>query len=1054
MIRIAVHRCVNRTPQFRLVLIGMLAGMAIQFATAQESEPILLSIRQDPARGWIRLFSSGPTGLIYQIQSSSNFSDWKELALTHDAVVDYPDLAWPQSQHRFYRVLTSPIRSTNDWKNQIGFPQDAFRSQPQTFQPDEILWIKFAVLLSDPFRVVYQQSGTYPFHYDFARLRLAPFLGASRTQFDQWTLHLDDQRAILGTVLFPPPPNAAEFGIQIVGLDPYPRETIRDVFRLVQATVVTDPGVRAFYLPTFEQFRSAETNRDYFASQGIEITSTSRWLPGNQCYAAGWALGPLKFFPGDAIRQAYLDGLLQPTDILLTDGVPAEIPFVAGIISLTPSTPNSHVAILARSFGVPFVHLVNPQDQARAHQWVGRTVALRASVLFDRSEIRLIDPEPDLTPEFTQEILDLKRPTPLIVTPKAAFGALSVSAEALSPADLRFVGGKAANYGLLRDRVPSHAPVAIAFTFDLWDQFMNQTMPGGASLRQIISNRLSGYVYPPDFNALVSDLDDIQDLIEDTAVFNSNQQNAILGALGVFDPTRKIRFRSSTNVEDTDTFVGAGLYDSYSGCLLDDLDGDTLGPSLCDPTEQNERGVFRAIKKVYASFYNDNAFLERLRLGVDESQVGMGVLVHHSFPDEDEWANGVATLEVTGSGPSLQMNGDLVTQKGAVPVTNPDGSALPEIIGASRYSFGTFFNFQQGSSLVPLGGYVLDWDAEYRSFMNLFADVAAGYKAAFPAKSRFLLDFEYKKQAPGDLIVKQVRELPLPNPAETISAFLLNQSNHFTVFQGEAADVFSNHRLKSRWSLQTRNLRLAPPNLQQSIYTQARWEHIDHAALVVQTGPPSSWNQASNAVSGEILSDYWTLGPVSDREAYTLETTFQSRVPASEPPLFTLDDFSLHLRVRYAKPQPALDYFGTPVSVSEELVRLVPPPVLTASSLRQERDYTYQGITVHIVFYWPEPPRGAIAGYTAPLVQWEETRIAGLTTAPILLRDYYAQTYRPGHHNFTEEFIFEPRLEPGLSPALLSELQAANVRLIHVVLGQLNAPITLLGLDGKFRISK
>ena len=114
-----------------------------------------------------------------------------------------------------------------------------------------------------------------------------------------------------------------------------------------------------------------------------------------------------------------------------------------------------------------------------------------------------------------------------------------------------------------------------------------------------------------------------------------------------FDPQRNIRFRSSSNVEDTEQFVGAGLYDSFSGCLADDLDDDTAGPCRCDPAEPKERGVFRAIRKVYASFYNDDAYLERLRHGIDEAQVGMGLLVHHSFPDEIERANGVATLKAT-----------------------------------------------------------------------------------------------------------------------------------------------------------------------------------------------------------------------------------------------------------------------------------------------------------------------------------------------------------------------------------------------------------------------
>ena len=109
-----------------------------------------------------------------------------------------------------------------------------------------------------------------------------------------------------------------------------------------------------------------------------------------------------------------------------------------------------------------------------------------------------------------------------------------------------------------------------------------------------------------------------------------------------------MRIRSSTNVEDSEEFSGAGLYDSYSGCLADEFDVDEIGPSLCDPNEPNERGVFRAIRRVFASFYNQNAFLERIRYSVNESEVGMALLAHHSFPDEIELANGVATIEKSG----------------------------------------------------------------------------------------------------------------------------------------------------------------------------------------------------------------------------------------------------------------------------------------------------------------------------------------------------------------------------------------------------------------------
>ena len=64
-------------------------------------------------------------------------------------------------------------------------------------------------------------------------------------------------------------------------------------------------------------------------------------------------MGRLVFVEGSEIASAFRAGDLTSDDILLTDHVPAEIPRVAGIIALNPSTLNSHVAILAKNFGVP-----------------------------------------------------------------------------------------------------------------------------------------------------------------------------------------------------------------------------------------------------------------------------------------------------------------------------------------------------------------------------------------------------------------------------------------------------------------------------------------------------------------------------------------------------------------------------------------------------------------------------------------------------------------------------------------------------------------------------
>jgi len=164
---------------------------------------------------------------------------------------------------------------------------------------------------------------------------------------------------------------------------------------------------------------------------------------------------------------------------------------------------------------------------------------------------------------------------------------------------------------------------------------------------------------------------------------------------------------------------------------------------------------------VFASFYNENAYLERLRHGIDEETVAMGILVHHSFPDELELANGVATLDIRKpSAGDRTVTTTLVTQLGAVSVTNPDTAVFPEIVVVSE----GLLELQNRSSLLPVDQTVMDWEGNYRELARLLDLAARVYEEAFPTKDRLLLDFEYKKMAPGELVVKQIRVIPQPAP--------------------------------------------------------------------------------------------------------------------------------------------------------------------------------------------------------------------------------------------------------------------------------------------------
>jgi hypothetical protein len=94
------------------------------------------------------------------------------------------------------------------------------------------------------------------------------------------------------------------------------------------------------------------------------------------------------------------------------------------------------------------------------------------------------------------------------------------------------------------------------------------------------------------------------------------------------------------------------------------------------------------------------------------------------------------------------------------------------------------------------------------------------------------------------------------------------------------------------------------------------------------------------------------------------------------------------------------------------------------------------GISIHTSFYYPSPPVGYTGwvGTTAPLKRWKRTVIEGLTAEPIVLDGYWSQTYRPEHHNVVEHLLFEPRLETGISSAILDELSSKGIRFIHAII--------------------
>jgi hypothetical protein len=1035
-------------------------------------------------QGGLELRGQVESNRLITVLASSDLTQWRTLAVLdqREFAVDayqpeavrtnfnYRDSLAAPADHRFYRFALSDFDETSDGKNQLLLPNDGYASEPPGMDDGQVRWIKFIILREDPTRVFFQDSQKYLLHVDFATNRFPQFYGLSQIQFDRVSLYLTNQQALLGTVLLPPKDGVQEYGVQLSSRDPLPRELVLQCLDAVRNSVLAPAGTQLLYLPSFEQSEIANANEAFYQAHDIALSTINRWLSGNQVYAQGWALGRLVFVTARGINQAYLDGTLRATDILMTDGVPAEVPQVAGIISTTPATPNSHVAILASTFGIPFVYVSDSNLLRQAQQLQGTEMVLQARIQSGFGLISVIGIDGSLTPELRQELLDLKQPVSPQIMPKIHRGAYSAFTDNLSYSDIRFFGGKAAQFGYLRRSVPTNSPEAIAFSFDLWDDFMAQTLPTGRTLVQEISNRLAGVTYPPNMPMLETNLAAIRELITKTARFSPQQQLAILTALSGFSSERNLRFRSSSNAEDSDTYAAAGLYDSYSGCLADDLDQDTVGPCRCDPTETNERGVFRAMQKTYASFYNNNAFLERLRHRIDESKVGMGLLVHYSTPDTEEMANGVATVAFEnstagfGSFPVLKAN--MVTQAGAVSITNPEGNAKPEVVTCAESSMPELL---QSSSLVPWGSHVLTWTDEYEQLATLLFKVYRAYQQTQPGgtdSSSLLLDMEYKKVAPGQLMLKQVRSLPQPG-SQKITPYILNQPATYWVYQREGSDVFANHRLKCLLTLETLNGQLNESNLTRCLYPQARLEIRQDQQVQVLSGAPSSWPEAQHRATldtsvGWVVSDRWVIGQGSNR--YHLELV--STVPLSQSaqaPFLSSPEIRKKLLVNYAIPQPVYSsYQNQTLFVTNEEVALIQAPAPDTLQPEQPLVVTNNpGLKFECTFMISTNQTGPTIDedkslwgyYVASLSPWAHATITGLLPTPIILTNYYAVSSMPGHKRLQNFCLFEPRLDPGVPADQLLLLATRDIRLIYLEYSLIlkTNRVLVMGANGQFR---
>lgn len=616
-----------------------------------------------------------------------------------------------------------------------------------------------------PFRAAFQDVNQHPLHYDFLRAAFpAEFGTLSFTEYTALVSPRATRRYFAGGFRsFTTATGARAYGFDVT-LD---SDSDPDLLTEAETTALYQRLARVFrrrplvYSPTQPGAiaRAAGWTRPGFPIDYPAIPPGADF----EAYTTGDAYGTVRLMTLDDLTASEGNGLLSWQDIVVLDRAPTDLEgVVSGIVTGDRQGELSHLGVRAARRGTPNAYVKD--SHAALAPYAGRLV--RLTVTREGYSVKT-----EVTRAEAEAWWAARRPPPVAIPPlDAAFDRLDDLAQigaddAGSRATTR-VGAKAANLARLYTFLPARYQVTgFGIPFHPYTDFIAGTSVRDSRADPPIERSLADYIaalhadprFATDAVYRAGLLEGLRDHFEKDGAIPDPAVHAIADRIGaIFGPTTMVRFRSSSNAEDGLAFNGAGLYDSTSVCAADSLDGDTVGPSRCDPGQKNERTIERGLRRVWGSLWNFRAWEERAYYGVDQVQAGMAILVTPAFPDER--ANGVAFSgnPLDPRAPEYLIN----AQDGDTSVVLPDPGVLPErsLLTVENGAV-TRIRRVRPSSIVPPGTVVLS-DAELRELGAVLALAAERFPLDLEGHdpADVMLDVEFKLRKGDDqLILKQIR---------------------------------------------------------------------------------------------------------------------------------------------------------------------------------------------------------------------------------------------------------------------------------------------------------
>jgi phosphoenolpyruvate synthase/pyruvate phosphate dikinase len=272
------------------------------------------------------------------------------------------------------------------------------------------------------------------------------------------------------------------------------------------------------------------------------------------------------------------------------------------VITSHPSTPLSHINLLAKGWGIPNAYVKNALTLLQ--QYDGWWVEFDARR--DRYTIKRADQ--DQLREYQRRLsqrLDVMKPRFNLSETRMLGLKQQRAASAIA------FGGKSANLGeLMNARLPGIVvPNGFTIPFYYYDEFIRANNLDDAIYALLNDQK---FVHDPAYRR--EKLVNLRESIKQ-AQFDDELQSRILRRVKLEFPGKGLFVRSSSNSEDLPNFSGAGLYTTV-------------------PNVRGDKALIDAIKTVWASLWNFEAYEARERAVIDHSKIFMAVLIQEGINSE------------------------------------------------------------------------------------------------------------------------------------------------------------------------------------------------------------------------------------------------------------------------------------------------------------------------------------------------------------------------------------------------------------------------------------